>query len=450
MTQLQPVLWSKGAFLQPQHLQVQDLYLDNQLKFLVDSLCSYPYGFSSVTIDPVRLVSGNFGLTAASGIFPDGLLFSIGSDHEPEPRPLAGAFREGETSLVVSLGIPHYRAGMRNVSFKPSEKASTRFAADTLDLEDETTGMNAKPVQIARKNLRYLLPQDDHSGHSVLPVARILRKGDRFEADRTFVPPLLHVSASSYLLAILETTTGILGAKSEEQAQHRRGKGQGGIEIAGGAATAAFWLHYTVNQHYPSFRHLLNNPHLNPQSLFAQMLGLAGALTAFTLKIDPNDLPVYNHDDLGTCFTQLDRMLRDLLETAIPRYFVALPLKPMSEAYVWAAFIPEDRFLVDSRIYLAIKSEANPQQVIEPSSIRVGSSPHMTQIINRQMSGVRVERTTHLPTAVPTRQGFQYFQLETAGEFWQGIVKSRSLAAYVPSSIPQPLLELFILLKSPV
>jgi predicted component of type VI protein secretion system len=45
MRQLHPVLWNKGAFLQPQHLQSQDLYLDSQMKFLMDSLFGYPYGF---------------------------------------------------------------------------------------------------------------------------------------------------------------------------------------------------------------------------------------------------------------------------------------------------------------------------------------------------------------------------------------------------------------------
>ena len=34
MKQLQPVIWSKGTFLTPQHLQVQDRFIEDSLNFL--------------------------------------------------------------------------------------------------------------------------------------------------------------------------------------------------------------------------------------------------------------------------------------------------------------------------------------------------------------------------------------------------------------------------------
>ena len=55
MRQLHPVMWNKGTFLQPQHLQYQDLYLESQLSFLVEALIGYPYGFHSLTIDDAAL-----------------------------------------------------------------------------------------------------------------------------------------------------------------------------------------------------------------------------------------------------------------------------------------------------------------------------------------------------------------------------------------------------------
>ena len=38
MKRLQPVIWSKGTFLSPQHLQLQDRFLENLLQFHLDSL----------------------------------------------------------------------------------------------------------------------------------------------------------------------------------------------------------------------------------------------------------------------------------------------------------------------------------------------------------------------------------------------------------------------------
>jgi len=38
MKQLQPVLWSKGTLLTPQHLQLQDKFLEDSMNFRVQSL----------------------------------------------------------------------------------------------------------------------------------------------------------------------------------------------------------------------------------------------------------------------------------------------------------------------------------------------------------------------------------------------------------------------------
>jgi type VI secretion system protein ImpJ len=452
MRQLQPVLWNKGDLLQAQHLQTQDLYLESQLKFFMESLCGYPYGFETLSVDAARLATGSFGVSTASGVFPDGLLFDIpASDHEPEARPLANAFREGQPALMVSLGVPQYRVGVANVSFAPQGTTNTRFVADWLNLRDETSGLNEKPVQIARKNLRYLLPQDDASGYSVLPVARVVRKGDRLEFDHSFVPPLLHVSGNGYLVSIVRKLAGLLAAKSQEQSQNRRIRNQGITEYTA-SDTQSFWLLYTVNLYAPLFRHFLNAPGLHPHELYAQMLTLAGALTAFTLKLDPNELPPYDHDDLGTCFTQLDAQLRELLDTAIPRYFVTLPLKPTEQPFVYSASIPEDRFLVDTRIYLNIAADMKPDQLLKaaPAITKIASSGQIQQIINSATSGVRIARPAQVPAVLPMRLGYQCFQLDTSGPFWQGIVKSRNIAVYVPNEIPGPSMELVILLKTQV
>lgn len=454
MRQLHPVLWNKGACLQPQHLQSQDFYLDSQMKFLMDSLFGYPYGFQTLTVDPARLATGYFGLAAASGVFPDGLMFDIpGSDLEPEPRLLTDAFQDGESALTISLAIPHYRAGVMNTSFAKRADANTRFIADWLDVRDENPGLHEKPVpvQIARKNLRYLLPRDDHTGHSVLKVARVIRKGDRLELDRAFVPPLLHSSASPYLLSIVGEITGILSTKSQEQSQSRRSKGQSLIEYTA-SDTQGFWLHYTVNLHYPVFRNMLASPRIHPYDLFAAMLSLAGALTAFNLKIDPNNLPVYNHDDLETCFTELDERLRLLLDTAIPKYYVTLPLKATSQPYVYSAVIPDDSYLTDSRLYLAINAEMKPQELMEfaPSVTKIASSGQIQQIVNSAVAGVRISRPKQVPAGLVMRLGYQYFQLETTGPFWEGIRQSRSISVYVSSRIAKPAMEIGILLKAPI
>src|SRR6266568_2676632 len=86
MRQLQPVIWSKGTFLTPQHLQTRDRFLESVLQFRLEALNFCPWGFPELRVDHEALGGGNFALTRAVGMFPDGLPFDI-----PDSDPAAAA-----------------------------------------------------------------------------------------------------------------------------------------------------------------------------------------------------------------------------------------------------------------------------------------------------------------------------------------------------------------------
>jgi len=51
MKRLEPVIWSKGTFLTPQHLQLQDRFLENTLQFHLDALAFRPWGFGELQVN---------------------------------------------------------------------------------------------------------------------------------------------------------------------------------------------------------------------------------------------------------------------------------------------------------------------------------------------------------------------------------------------------------------
>ena len=57
MRRLQPVIWTKGTFLTPQHLQLQDRFLENLLEFHLDSLAFRPWGFATLQISREALAA---------------------------------------------------------------------------------------------------------------------------------------------------------------------------------------------------------------------------------------------------------------------------------------------------------------------------------------------------------------------------------------------------------
>ena len=56
MKQLEPVIWTKGTLLNPQHFQMQDRFIESNLQFQLDVLAFRPWGFSRFRIDQEALV----------------------------------------------------------------------------------------------------------------------------------------------------------------------------------------------------------------------------------------------------------------------------------------------------------------------------------------------------------------------------------------------------------
>ena len=66
MKRLQPVIWMKGTFLSPQHLQAQDRFIESSLEFRMESLTANPWGFVTLQISREALAAGEFRISEAS------------------------------------------------------------------------------------------------------------------------------------------------------------------------------------------------------------------------------------------------------------------------------------------------------------------------------------------------------------------------------------------------
>ena len=448
MRRLRPVIWSKGTFLSPQHLQAQDRFIEDTLQFRIEAMSFRPWGFASLRISQEGLAAGNFVVSSASGLLPDGLPFNIpDSDPAPATRPLAAHLEGDRDTLDVYLSVADYRERGINVSFS-GQNSEPRYGAEVMMVRDENSGATERPVQVARKNLRLLLGDESRKGTSSMQLARVRRgPAGTLELDPHFVPPLLDISASEYLTnAILRRLVEILAAKSSMLGGMRRQKNQSLADFTA-ADVANFWLLYTVNSHFPVLRHLFETRNGHPEELFSAMIDLAGALTAFSTKIQPRDLPNYNHEDLCGCFTDLDEKLRELLDTTVPTNFVSLPLK-LVQPSIYAAAIADDKYFANTRMYLAISADMKEVDLIRkvPQLVKVSSSTQIEALVRQAMPGMKLSYMERPPGSFPIKLNYRYFSLNQTGGDWEAVGRARNLAAYVPADFPNPQLELIILL----
>ena len=444
MRQLQPVLWTRGVLLAPQHLQMQDRFLEDSMQFRLAALTHARWGFQRLEIDEAALASGQVRITAASGIFPDGLLFDFPGADTPPPPKTFGSWPADETSVFIHLGIPEYRDDGWNVA--TDRTAAARYVSDVILRRDENTGLAEKPIEIARKNFRVMVGREPLEGHSTLTVGRAIRDASgAIRLDPHFIPPILDVSCSPYLMALMSKLFERMAARSAELSQLRRQRNESLADFSL-TGIASFWLLHTVNSHLPVIKHLLDSGHAHPARLFEAMLVLAGSLTTFSNDLLPQSLPVYNHADLGGCFVALEKNVFDLLDPPLHTSAVSLPLRRVEDRNVFSTVLEDDAYL-KGNLYLAVQADMDRADLLgRAPELKVGSLDHVEQMVRRSLPGLSLVHAPSPPSELPVKLDYQYFRIGQDGDAWNAIQKSRSVAVYAPAAFRDPRFELVIML----
>ena len=432
--------------LSPQHLQAQDRFFEGLVEFQLSASTAFPWGFLEIELDEDAIEAGTVGVVRASGIMPDGLMFSMpDADRTPEPLAFSEAWPEDAEAATVYLAIPERRPAARNVGSR-GNGGGFRFSAEAVELRDDNTGLAGRPIELAAKNFRLALEGQVAMGHALLPIVRIRRTSSGFVRDGAFIPPALAVGAAPALRAVVRRLVELMVAKGSELAEGRSER-QKGMAHFGATDVARFWLLHTINTYLPEGRHFLHVPQTHPVQVFDWMLGLAGALTTFSRDIDVSDLPTYDHADLSRCFEALDEAVRVLLGTVLPTRHASVPLSP-KERSIYTADLHDDRFLRAEQYYLAVATglDAGEMAVKVPRLMKVSSADRIEQVTDHGLPGLPLTHMSSPPSALPVRMDYTYFRIDPQGEHWDAVRRSGRLAVYVPDELTDVRMELNMLL----
>ena len=239
----------------------------------------------------------------------------------------------------------------------------------------------------------------------------------------------------------------ILATKSGTLSAPRRQRGKVTAEF-NPSETANFWLLHTVNSYLPELKHIWKVRRGHPEAAYVAMLRLAGALSTFSLEARPENLPDYDHNDLGRCFTLLDENIRNLMETVIPSKFVSVPLE-VRDRFVWGGTVTEDQYFRDSQFYLAVSAKMGIDEIIRkvPQLIKVSSQDDIQRLIRNSLPGLPLRHVPVPPPAIPIKLDNQYFALNQSGDLWNTMMLSRQVAVHAPGEIVEPKMELLIVLE---
>jgi type VI secretion system protein ImpJ len=450
MKHLARVVWSEGMYLGPHHFQAQSRYFEDSIHFATSALWFEGYGLVGCGLDAEALRNGTLSLLHARGILPDGLSFHMPEcDALPPARNITELFPPTRDKVTVLLGLPGHKPGGVNCAMTPAPQATARYVAEARATWDETTGRDEKPVHFGRKNFALFLDEEMPEGMVGLPIARVMRDGSgHFIFDPEFIPPCTHIGASERLTRMLGRLIGILEEKSSAMSAQPGGVGRSWSEYST-RDIAQFWLLHTVNSALAPLRQLAAAPRVHPEELFVEMLRLGGALCTFAIESHPRVLPLYDHLKLDECFGALDHHIRTHLETVVPTNVVTIPLRKTAD-YFYEGEVTDQRCLDASRWIFSIRAPVGEVDLISktPQLVKICSKLFIPKLVERALPGMPLAHLPVPPPAISTRVDAQYFSVSKGGPCWDHIVKTRLVGVYVPGELPEPNLELLVVLES--
>jgi type VI secretion system protein ImpJ len=460
LIQSSKVLWGEGLFLRPQHFQRQDAYHEWRLADSMHALHPFAWGVRRLRVDTDALANGVLRLTELQLILPDGEMFNAPQEDElPETLSLANV-PAGVAEIVFHAALAPLRTHATNFSAADGggdagngsaigsghAAGSVRYAQHNAQAPDWFTGAAQAELAVLRRSLR-LLPDGDPRGHLVsVPLLRVRRSGTgAFELDARFIPPALSIAAVPALVSLLRRLMDTLQAKVDALYGFHREPSKHVIEFRSGDV-ASFWLLHTASSAYAGLSHLHHHPELHPERLYQRLLELAGALMTFSKRFSLANLPAYSHEAPERAFTEIDHMLRELLETVISTRYFAIALEQVKPSF-FNGRIDSQKVTASTTLILAVQAGLPAAEVIDiiPVRLKAGAPDDVDKLVLSAMAGVRLTHMPQVPAAIPVRPGAYYFQLDSRGPLYERMLQAQTLTLYAPSGIPELNLELYAL-----
>ena len=428
------VLWSEGTFLQPQHLQQHDRFLETYVELRTRVLRPHSWGFVELSIDESLLELGKVAIQSARGMLPDGTPFDCpGRDPLPPPLDVPATLRDS----LVTLVLPVRRPGVDEADLGGgATDGLARYTAGELEVQDSNASFDRTAlIQVGRLRLQLLKESDVSPAYSGLGIARVVERqaDNRVVLDRRYVPPMLDVGADTTLASFVRDIHGLLHQRGDALAERLSQPGPGG-----GAEIADFLWIKTMNRYEPLFAHLAATAPLHPERLYTLCLELAGELSTYTRDTRrPIAYPVYRHDDLAGSFAPVVADIRRSLSMVLERSAILIELQ--ERAYgLRLALIADPELRRTARFVLAAKAQMPSErlQAALPTLLKIGPGERIRDLVNLNLPGVMLRSLPVAPRQVPYHAGFLYFELERGTELWNQAEQSGALAMFLSGELP--------------
>lgn len=427
------VVWSEGMFLNPQHFQQQERYIENYVSGKCSAFGAYGWGVQEFTVDHELLKLGKLSVINAKGVFPDGTPFNFPDVDDPPPVLEVPA---NSHDMLVYLAVPVKRPGAVDVLSDDDTQGMARYVSTKAQIRDVTIdGGDTIVIDVGKLRIRLLYNTDDLSGYACIGIVRISesREDKNVLLDDQYIPTCLDISASQRLNGFLSELIGLLHHRGESISGRLADTNRGGT-----AEIADYMLLQLVNRLEPLASHLSKIQGLHPLDLFTESVQMVGELSTFVSKSKrPPPFPGYLHDDLQQTFAPVISSLRQCLSMVYEQTAVGLSL--VEKKYgIRVAQIQDRTLLTTAMFVLAVRADVQENTLRShlPAQMKIGPVERIRQLVNAAMPGIPIKALPVAPRQIPYHSGFSYFELERNTPFWKELHHSGGFAVHVGGDFP--------------
>ncbi|MEL2243579.1 type VI secretion system baseplate subunit TssK [Leclercia adecarboxylata] len=440
-------LWNDGAFLAPQQFQQQARWDAHVADTVSRMALAHPWGVLSAEFDEGALALSRLNVTRLAVRFADGTL--IDTELADNLPPVCDLTATGLKTVEILLCLPLLNANGGNLDDGSDSVRPRRWLSERVTVQ-ELAGHERSELEVLRHSLALRLSSQENSAWLTCPVARLIHNlQGQWILDRHFIPPLLSLSASPYLVSELGDLLHRLAARRKLLMAMRRESNERMADFAV-ADVSLFWLLNALNSAEPVLKELHQTPSRHPELLYRELARFAGSLLTFSLEHNADDIPLYRHETPEQVFPPLFTLLDQLLEATLPSRVIAITLEQDDDKEIWRGKLHDARLREGADFYLSVRSSMpnHELQTRFPQLCKAGSHDDVSEVVNIALSGMVIKPLSHVPAAIPLRLENQYFALDLSTDAARAMLEAGNCTFYTPESLGEVKLELFAVLRS--
>jgi len=462
MKPAKPVLWHQGLFLQPQHFQQFDLYVQSLLTPFSAKLSPHFWGVCGLEIGRDALRDLVFGVESGEFIFPDGTWAAVPGNARVAPRQFRKEELEAGRSFRVYLGLRSWDPVRANVTVlrEPGDLAAagTRFIAETghEELRDLHQSGPAAPVRLMEYVIRVFTESEtaNLADWSLIPAAEMEYDGAELRVSAGYVPPIVTIGASETIRQIVQSVREQVASQTSRLEEYKVPRDARASDFDPGFFVFLLALR-TLNRYAPELAQLADAPVAHPWTVYGLFGRLVGELSAFTDRVNAFGqladgtelLPKYDHANVLACFSEARTLIGELLGTIAigPERIVHLQRK----AGFFTAKLPVEVFEGRHTFYLVLKTAETRSRVLEVMEriAKVSSVEYMRTLIGRALPGIGMEYSPATPHGLPNRPDTLYFLIDQSHPQWTEIRKNQSICLWWDQAPRDTKVEFVVLRK---